>query len=292
MNDYIKALFAVKEDGNALPLVIKEAKKQEKKLLFTYKKASKVWTEEFYINDFYDLCDYLIEGEYTFPNHEELSLYLKNEPSKNVEELLMSNGISNVIAGFVILEYYSNEFCAFNDCIVKEYKIYKHTDNFAHLPLIQSRELIPEIKEFYSCENDFDDEKNFEIKNLHIHNIPVLNGSYYIETDDVTRRTIYGCKHGKIYARTNNFPESLQDFYCEEYYNGYEEDKAEWENIYGHLESYYCTVNSMKYLDRSDFTKMIDSLEECKQNLIAEKEKQLEDVENQIKYINSHIPKD
>lgn len=291
MNDYIKALFAVKEDGSVLPLIIEEAKTQDENLLFTYKKGSKVWTEEFYIYDFDSLWDCITENEYTFPKHDELSLHLKNKPSETVKELLTLNAISDVVVGFVISEYCSNEFCGCDDYTVKEIEVYKHTKKFEFLPTVQARKLIPEIKDFYSREKDFEYEENLEIRTLHIHGVPILNGSYYFEEDSCTRETTYGCKHGKIYMRTNNSPENLI-FYPEEYYDGYEEDEEEWDNTYGHLRTYCSTINTLRYLDNNDAAKMIAKLEEHKKDLIAEKEKQLEEVENRIKYITSHVSKD
>lgn len=219
------------------------------------------------------------EYETCIPTDEDLSWYLKGVPSDEVEEILKSNEIDFEIVGFVVIEIKS-----IDERYVIETEIFNSTSGFQNNPLLKAREMISELKDFFSCENDFVYDKNIEIKTLHQENVPVIRGLFYYRSDYGAKKITYGHKSGKIYARINNPPISLKKFDAEEYYDGYEDDEAEWIDTFDHLKVYNRTINTLSYLNEDETTRMIGILEKYKK----EAEEQIEEINNQINFINAY----
>lgn len=280
MKYFTKILFAVKEDGNIKTLVIREEGKKMGKYYFTYKIGERTMEENFDEED-YDF-ESPTEYETCIPTDEDLSLFLKGIPSDEVVEILKANEIDFEVVGFLIIEF--NHSQSNDERYVIETEIFNNTSGFQNYPLLQAREMISELKDFFSCENDFVYDKNIEIKTLHLENVPIIRGMFYFRSDDGAKKITYGHKNGKIYVRINNAPISLKKFDAEEYYDEYEDDEAEWIDTFDHLKVYNRTINTLSFLNEDEITRMIGILETYKK----EAEEQIEEIKKQMNFINTY----
>ena len=80
MQNFIKSIFVIKEDGTVCPLVIREDQVQDNLYLCNYRIGENVWTERYEgVSDV--TCRRLKENDMFFPEFDILSLYLNGETS-------------------------------------------------------------------------------------------------------------------------------------------------------------------------------------------------------------------
>lgn len=245
MQNFIKSIFVIKEDGTVCPLVIREDQVQDNLYLCNYRIGENVWTERYEgISDVN--CRSLKENDMFFPEFDILSLYLNGETSDILNSLFMENKIVYPILGFFCLEYFTLSFNPKRHLELDEIYILNGKLPEGSFPNLQAYEYFPLIKERFPLEEDFDAKTSEFMYRLHSHSREWNEDMWY---SCGFNERVYGSKDGVMY-RKDKYNHTLDDDKdCDE----------EWLDAFRHLYTFQRNITNVRCLDAEETTAMINS---------------------------------
>ena len=265
MQNFIKSIFVIKEDGTVCPLVIREDQVQDNLYLCNYRIGENVWTERYEgISDVN--CHCLKEIDMFFPEFDTLSLYLKGETSDILNSLFMENEVDYPIIGFFCLEYSTLSFNPQRHLELDETYILNQKLPEGSFPNLQAYEYFPLIKERFPFEGDFDAKTSEFMYRLHSHSREWNEDAWY--ACDFNER-VYGSKGGVMY-RKDKYDYTL---------DGDEECDEECLDAFRHLHTFQRILTNVRCLDAEETTAMINAY----QHLIDEGNEK-------IVFLKNHCP--
>lgn len=284
----IKALFAVKENGKVFPLVISNAQENEGRYSHTIKIGDKTQVNE-YEEDEFELWNDVQNDSDLFPSDEIMALYLKNVPSQSLGELFEASNFNNTAIGFIIIEFRKGLlYSSSQDEYVREIVIFKEKNPFTYSSIDLAEEFIPEVKEFYSRKNHFDNDRSSVIESLRLQDINDTNYHTFVESVSSISNKSYGIKNGSIFEQTNNSFKSIKpDYDLIEYFDYDEcvELMEKWNDTFNDLDFYRYRANTLCCFSNDELSEMITTLERRKRGISEYYKKETEKVNKQLTFI-------
>ena len=284
----IKALFAVKENGKVFPLVISNAQKNEGRYSYTIKIGDKTLVNE-YEEDEFELWNDVQNDSDLFPSDEIMALYLKNVPSQSLGELFEASNFNNTAIGFIIIEFRKGLlYSSSQDEYVRETVIFKEKNPFIYRSIDLAEEFIPEVKEFYSCKNHFDDDRSYDIQSLRAQDIDNTNYHMFFESVSAISNKFYGSKNGSIFEQTNNSFKPIEPSYDLIEFFDYDECvelMEKWNDTFNDLECYFYRANTLCCFGNDELSEMITTLERRRRGISEYYKKETEKVNEQLTFI-------
>ena len=285
----IKAFFAVNEKGDVFPLVISNAQENEGRYSHTIKIGNKTQVNEYEEDEVEFWLDAQDDSD-VFPSDESMALYLKNVPSQGLGELFETSNFDDTAIGFIIIEFRKGLlYSSSQDEYVRETVIFKEKNPFIYRSIDLAEEFIPEVKEFYSCKNHFDDDRSYDIQSLRAVDI-IDNKNYYTfveSVSDISNKS-YGSKNGSIFEQTNNLFKPIEPSYDLIEYFDYDECvelMEKWNDTFNDLDFYRYRANTLCCFSNDELSEMITTLERRRRGISEYYKKETEKVNKQLTFI-------